>query len=74
MKHLIITNISLIFNRKEMETTKNGNTEKLVLPFPYFLWMFGTNPDVLQEKTVMHKPQAETQNTNREKINDEEEK
>lgn len=63
----------MIQNRK-METTKNGNTEKLVLPFPYFLWMFGTSSDELQEKPVLHKLQAKPQNINRENINYEEEK
>lgn len=57
-----------------METTKNGNTEKLVLPFPYFLWMFGTHPDVPEEKTVLHEPHVELENINRENRIYEEEK
>lgn len=57
-----------------METTKNENTAKLVLPFPYFLWMFGTNPGFPEGKTVPHGLQVEQENINRENINYEEEK
>lgn len=51
-----------------METTKNGNTVKLVLPFPHVLWMLGTNSGILKEKTVLREPQAEQGNINRENI------
>ena len=35
---------SYIMLKRKMETTKKENTVKLVLPFPHFLWMIGTNP------------------------------
>lgn len=57
-----------------METTKNENNVKLVLPFSYFLWMFGMTPDALNEETALHEPQAEQEYTNGENINYEEEK
>ncbi len=57
-----------------METTKNESNVKVVLPFSYFLWMFGMNPDALNEETALHKPQAEQEYTNEENINYEEEK
>lgn len=63
-----------MIQKRKMETTKNENTEKLVLPFPYFLWMFGMNPSVHKGKTVPHELQAEQENIIREKINYEEEK
>lgn len=57
-----------------METTKNENNVKLVLPFSYFLWMFGMTPDAQNEETALHEPQAELDITNRENIDYEEEK
>lgn len=57
-----------------METTKNENTVKLVLPFPNFLWMLGTNVGIPKEKTVPHEPQAEQKKINKEIANYEEEK
>ena len=50
------------------------NTVKLVLPFPHFLWMIGTNPGISKEKAVLHEPQTEQENINREHTNYEEEK
>lgn len=35
---------------------------KLVLPFPHFLWMIGTNPGISKEKAVLHEPQTEQEN------------
>lgn len=57
-----------------METTKNESNVKLVLPFSYFLWMFGMNTDAPNEETALHEPQAEQEYTNGENINYEEEK
>lgn len=57
-----------------METTKNEKTIKLVLPFPHILWMLGVNLDVPKEKSVLHEPQAEQENINRENTDYEEEK
>lgn len=57
-----------------METTKNGNTVKLVLPFPHVLWMLGMNPDDTIEKSELHEPQAEQGNIDRENTDYEEEK
>lgn len=28
--------------------------EKLILPFPYFLWMLGTKPIIFKEETELH--------------------
>lgn len=28
--------------------------EKLILPFPYFLWMLGTKPIIFKEDTELH--------------------
>lgn len=39
-----------MIQKRKMETTKNEDTVKLVLPFSYFLWMLGTNPDAPIEK------------------------
>ena len=47
---------------------------KLVLPFPHFLWMIGTNPGISKEKAVLHEPQTEQENINREHTNYEEDK
>lgn len=44
-----------------MEKTKNRNTVNLVLPFPHFLWILGTNANVL------HKQQSKHENINYEK-------
>lgn len=33
-----------------METTKHGNTVKLVLPFPHFLWILANQPEILEGK------------------------
>ena len=41
---------SYIMLKRKIETTKNGNTVKLVLPFPHFLWMIGTDPGIPTEK------------------------
>lgn len=57
-----------------METTKNESNVKVVLPFSYFLWMFGMNTDAPNEETALHEPQAEQEYTNGENINYEEEK
>lgn len=57
-----------------MEKTKNENNVKMVLPFSYFLWMFGMNPDVQNEETALHELQAKQENINGENINYEEEK
>lgn len=57
-----------------METTKNGNTVKLVLPFPYYLWMYGMATNVSQNESGLHEPQAEQESANRENMNYEEEK
>ena len=65
---------SYIMLKRKMETTKNGNTVKLVLPFPHFLWMISTNPGISKEKAVLHEPQTEQENINREHTNYEEEK
>lgn len=32
------------------ETTKDGNTVKLVLPFPHFLWILANQPEILKGK------------------------
>ena len=64
---------SYIMLKRKMETTKE-NTVKLVLPFPHFLWMIGTNPGISKEKAVLHEPQTEQENINREHTNYEEEK
>ena len=56
---------SYIILKRKMETTKNGNTVKLVLPFPHFLWMLGTKPVSTKEKAVLHEPQTEQENINR---------
>jgi len=40
---------SYIMLKRKMETTKKENTVKLVLPFPHFLWMIGTNPGISKE-------------------------
>ena len=65
---------SYIMLKRKIETTKNGNTVKLVLPFPHFLWMIGTDPGIHTEKAVKHEPQTEQENMNREHINYEEDK
>ena len=65
---------SYIMLKRKIETTKNGNTVKLVLPFPHFFWMIGTNPGISKEKAVLHEPQTEQENINREHTNYEEEK
>lgn len=65
---------SYIILKRKMETIKNGNTLKLILPFPHFLWMIGTNPGISKEKAVLHEPQTEQENINREHTNYEEEK
>lgn len=65
---------SYIMLKRKMETTKNENTVKLILPFPHFLWMLGTNPDVSKEKAVLHEPQTEKEYINRSHTNYEEEK
>ena len=65
---------SYIMLKRKMETTKKENTVNLVLPFPYFLWMFGTDPGIPTEKAVQHEPQTEQENMNREHINYEEDK
>lgn len=57
-----------------METTKNESNVKLVLPFSYFLWMFGMTPNTPNEETVLHEPQGKQEYTNGENINYEEEK
>lgn len=49
-----------------MKTTKNGNTEKLALPFPHFLWMLGGNAGATKGETVLHEPKAEQENVSRE--------
>lgn len=63
-----------MIQKRKMETTKNGNTVKLVLPFPYVLWMLGMNPDSQKEEIVLHEPQTEQGNINRESVNYGEEK
>ena len=45
-----------------MKTTKHGNTEKLTLPFPHFLWMIGISAGAIKGKTVLHEPKAEQEN------------
>ena len=65
---------SYIMLKRKMETTKKENTVKLVLPFPHLLWMIGTNPGISKEKAVLHEPQTEQENINREHTNYEEEK
>ena len=65
---------SYIMLKRKIETTKNGNTVKLVLPFPHFLWVIGTDPGIPTEKAVQHEPQTEQENMNREHINYEEDK
>ena len=65
---------SYIMLKRKIETTKNGNTVKLVLPFPHFLWMIGTDPGIPTEKAVQHEPQTEQENMNREHINSEDDK
>ena len=57
-----------------METTNNRSTVKLTLPFPHFLWMIGTNLVISKEKAVLHEPQTEQENINREHTNYEEDK
>ncbi|KDS38002.1 hypothetical protein M090_0156 [Parabacteroides distasonis str. 3776 Po2 i] len=47
---------------------------KLVLPFPHFLWMLGTKPVSTKEKAVLHEPQTEQENINRNNTNYEEDK
>lgn len=47
-----------------MKTTKNGNTEKLTLPFPHFLWMIGISAGATKGKTVLHELKAEQENVN----------
>lgn len=64
---------SYIMLKRKMETTKNENTVKLILPFPHFLWMLGTNPNVSKEKAVLHEPQTEKEYINRSHTNYEEE-
>lgn len=41
---------SYIIFKKKMETTKHGNTVKLVLPFPHFLWILANQPEILEGK------------------------
>ena len=65
---------SYIMLKRKMETTKKENTVKVVLPFPHLLWMIGTNPGISKEKAVLHEPQTEQENINREHTNYEEEK
>lgn len=48
-----------MIQKRKKETTKNETTVKTVLPFSYFLWMLGMNPDAPKEETVQHDPQAE---------------
>ena len=57
---------SYIMLKRKIETTKNGNTVKLVL--------IGTDPGIPTEKAVQHEPQTEQENMNREHINYEEDK
>lgn len=51
-----------MIQKRKMETTKNENTVKLVLPFSYFLWMLETNPDAPIEKTMQQESQAKQEN------------
>ena len=51
-----------MIQKRKMETTKNEDTVKLVLPFSYFLWMLGTNPDAPIEKTMQQESQAKQEN------------
>lgn len=62
-----------MIQKRKMETQKNGNTVKLVLPFPHVLWMLGMNQDTTIEKSV-HEPQVESGNIHRENTDYEEEK
>ncbi len=64
--------INFLIEKRNMETTKNGETVKLVLPFPHFLWMLGTNPGVPKEETVLNESQTEQVNINRENVSYEE--
>ena len=43
---------SYIIFKKKMETTKDGNTVKLVLPFPHFLWILANQPEILKGKAT----------------------
>lgn len=52
--------------KRKMKTTKNGNTEKLVLPFPHFLWMLGVDAAGAKGETVLHEPKTEQENIDRE--------
>lgn len=65
---------SYIIQKRKMKTTKNGDTIKLVLPFPHFLWMLGTHAINFKEQTILNEPHSEQENTNRENINYEKEK
>ena len=65
---------SYIMLKRKIETTKNGNTVKLVLTFHNFLWMIGPDTGIPTEKAVQHEPQTEQENMNREHINYEEDK
>ena len=65
---------SYIMLKRKMETTKKENSVELLLPFPQFLWRIGTNPGISKEKAVLHEPQTEQENMNREHINYEEDK
>lgn len=64
--------INVFFKRKQIpyniekkdENNKNGNTEKLTLPFPHFLWMIGISAGATKGKTVLHEPKAEQENVN----------
>ena len=42
---------SYIIFKKKMETTKDGNTVKLVLPFPHFLWILANQPEIKITRT-----------------------
>lgn len=41
----------------------NGNTVKLVLPFPHFLLMLDAKPDTLPNEKVLYEPQREQEKT-----------
>ena len=62
------------FSKENSYIMLKRKTVKLVLPFPHFLWMIGTNPGISKEKAVLHEPQTEQENINREHTNYEEEK
>lgn len=43
--------------------TRKINSIKLILPFPYFLWMNGTHPNDLKE-ALQKKPRLKQENVN----------